>query len=85
MSISETTYFTTEIERIHLLAGPLHLPVVGAPSQRLSAENLSPEVEALRVDWKVQVFSPHRGLMTSIQQLDVAIHRVRVHGGFKAN
>lgn len=68
-----------------LLASPLHLPVVRAPSQRLSAENLSPEVEAFRMVWWVQVLSPQCGLMTSIWQLQMAIHRVGIHGGFKAN
>lgn len=71
--------------RIHLLASPLHLPVVRAPSQGLSAENLSPEVEAFRMVWWVEVLSPHRGLTTSIWQLHMAIHSVGVHGGFEAN
>lgn len=69
----------------NLLASPLHLPVVRAPCQRLSAENLSPEVEAFRMVWWVQVLSPQCGLTTSIWQLQMAIHRVGIHGGFEAN
>lgn len=70
---------------IHLLARPLHLPVVRAPCQGLSTEKLSPEVEAVWVVWWVQVLNPHCGLMISIWQLHVAKHCVGVHGGFKAN
>lgn len=77
--------FPHRFPRIHLLASPLHLPVVRAPCQGLSAENLSPEVEAFRMVWWVQVLSPHRGLMISIWQLHMPIHRVGIHGGFEAN
>lgn len=84
MCQTETRLFPTCL-RIHLLASPLHLPVVRAPCQRLLAKNLSPELEALRMVWWVQILSTQRGLMTSIRQLQVAIRCVGVHSGFKAN
>lgn len=68
-----------------LLSGPLHLPVVRAASQRLPAEDLPPEVEALRMIGRVEVFSLQCGLTTSVRQLQVSIHRVGIHGGFETN
>lgn len=68
-----------------LLAAPLHLPVVGTASQWLPAEDLPPEVEALGMLRRVEVLCLHRGLATSVGQLQVAVHRVGIHGGFEAN
>lgn len=50
----------------YLVAGPLHLPVVGAPSQRLPAENLPPEVKACWMVQGVQVLRLQHGFTTSI-------------------
>lgn len=64
----ETTYIHIYFFIIskHLLASPLHLPVIRAPSQRLFAENLSPELESIRMVWWVQVLSPHCCLTIAI-------------------
>lgn len=51
---------------LYLVAGPLHLPVVRAPTQRLPAENLPPEVKTLRVLRWVQVLCLQRGLTASV-------------------
>lgn len=49
----------------YLVAGPLHLPVVRAPSQRLAAENLPPEVKACWMVQGVQVLRLQHGFTTS--------------------
>lgn len=50
----------------HLAAGPLQLPVVGAPAQGLSAEDLPPEVEPLWMVRWVQVLSLQRGFTAPV-------------------
>lgn len=70
---------------LYLVASPLHLPVVRAPTQRLSAENLPPEVETFWMVRRVQVLGLQRSFTTSIWQLQVAIGRVWIQGGFKPN
>lgn len=51
---------------LYLGARPLHLPVVGAPTQRLSAENLPPEVETFRMVRWVQVLGLQGSFPTSM-------------------
>lgn len=51
---------------LYLVASPLHLPVVRAPTQRLSAENLSPEVETFWVVRRVHVLGLQRSFTASV-------------------
>lgn len=50
----------------YLVASPLHLPVVRAPTQRLSAENLPPEVKTFWMVRRVQVLDLQRSFSISI-------------------
>lgn len=69
----------------YLVASPLHLPVVRAATQRLSAEHLPPEVKTFRMFRMVQSLGLQQGFTASLRQLQVAKGRVWIHGGFKPN
>lgn len=69
----------------HLLARPLCLPVIGASSQGLPAQYLSPVDETVGVLQLVLLLCLQSGFTVPISQFQVAVSSVGVKCQIKAN